>query len=151
MRQVSSIIFVILSMLLPGTIGVARDIPYTLEDRERLIRVETKLEESYKVLHSRIDAVDKRIDDVKGLLYILIAAIFAQTVGVVGFVVWDRRTALSPAINKTKEIEEKRDRRKKRSKKKEIEEKEDKIITALKQSAMKDKNIAEALRKVGML
>ena len=127
MRQVSSIIFVILSMLLPGTIGVARDIPYTLEDRERLIRVETKLEESYKVLHSRIDAVDKRIDavdkridDVKGLLYVLIAAIFAQTVGVVGFVVWDRRTALSPAINKTKEIEEKRDRRKKRLKKKKI-------------------------------
>lgn len=142
MRQAISIIPVILSMVLYGTIGVARDIPYTLEDRERLIRVETKLEEGYKALHSRIDAVDKRIDavdkridDVKGLLYVLIAAIFAQTVGVVGFVVWDRRTALSPAINKTKEIEEK----------------EDRIITALKQSAMKDKNIAEALRKVGML
>lgn len=61
-------------------------------------------------MSSRIDGLSKRIDDMnsrfgdmKGLLYVILAGIFA----LFGLVLWDRRTALAPAIKKNKELEEK--------------------------------------------
>lgn len=50
-------------------------------------------------VNRRFDDVNSRFDDLKGLLYVVLAGIF----GLFGFVLWDRRTALAPAIRKTKE------------------------------------------------
>jgi|GEM_PF-6802648 len=36
-------------------------------------------------------------------MYVVIGAIVAQTLTVVGFSLWGRRTRLSPVVNKTKE------------------------------------------------
>ncbi len=90
----------------------AKEIPYTLEDRERLVRVEVKIEEGLKAvnhridgLDKRIDGLDKRIDGLQGLMYVVIGAVIAQTIGIVGFVLWDRRSALSPVLRKHKELE----------------------------------------------
>ena len=165
------------NLLLIGAFGIlttsllfARDVPFTQEDRDRLIRLETKVEEGLKAvdqridgldkridgldkridgldkridgldkridgLDKRIDGLDKRIDGLQNLMEILIGAIFAQTIGIVGFVLWDRRTALSPAVKKNKEIEEK----------------EERIERALKELAKKDKNVEEAMKIAGLL
>lgn len=101
----------------------AKEVPFTLEDRDRLIRLETK-----------VNGLDKRIDGLQGLIHILIGAVIAQTIGIVGFVLWDRRSALAPAIRKNKELEER----------------EEKIERALKEAATKDPNLAEALKRVGL-
>jgi len=56
-------------------------------------------------------------------------------IGLLGFVLWDRRTALSPAIRKNKELEERND----------------KIVKALKEYAYKEPKLAEILRNVGLM
>jgi hypothetical protein len=53
----------------------------------------------------------------------------------IGFVIWDRRTALAPVIRKNKELEER----------------EERLEKALKELAAKDLKVAEALRHVGLL
>jgi len=88
----------------------AREVPFTQVDRDRLIRLETKVEEGQKRLedglkytNQRMDDTNtnKRIDDLRGGIsdlknfnYVILAAI----VSLVGFVLWDRRTALAPAV-----------------------------------------------------
>jgi prefoldin subunit 5 len=130
----------------------AKEVPYTLEDRDRLIRVEEGLkavnqridgldkridglDKRIDGLDKRIDGLDKRIDGLQGLMYIVIGAVIAQTIGIVGFTLWDRRSALAPAIRKNKELEER----------------ENKIERVLKEVAQKDPNVAEALKHVGLL
>lgn len=53
----------------------------------------------------------------------------------IGFVIWDRRTALTTAIKKSKELEER----------------EDKIERTLKELAKEDPKVAEILKRVGLL
>lgn len=137
-------------------ISLAKEQTNAISDRERLIRLETKLEEGLRAIHHRIDAlekridaldkridaldkridgVDKRIDGLQDLIYVLLSAIFAQTVGIVGFVLWDRRSTLSPVVHKQKELEEQADR----------------IEKALKEMAKADENLAKALKTAGLL
>lgn len=138
------------------TLSLAKEQTNTITDRERLIRLETKLEEGLKAVHHRIDALekridalekridgldkridglDKRIDGLQNLIYVLLSAMFAQTVGIVGFVLWDRRSTLSPVVHKQKELEEQADR----------------IEKALKEMAKADENLAKALKTAGLL
>ena len=120
----------------------AREVPYTQEDRDRLIRVETKVEEGLK-------AVNQRIDALQDLIYILIGAIFAQTVVVMGFVLWDRRTALAPAVRKTKELEEELAATAKKTK--ELEEREYMLEKAIRDYAQQEPKLAEVLRAAKLL
>ncbi|GIX42292.1 MAG: hypothetical protein KatS3mg129_2025 [Leptospiraceae bacterium] len=123
-----------------------REIPYTLEDKERLIRVEEglkavnqRIDSLEKSLNQRIDGLEislnRRIDDLYQLMLVLIGAIIAQTIGVIGFVLWDRRTAISPVIRKTKELEEDNE----------------KIHKVLKEMAKNDNKIANILKQAGIL
>jgi hypothetical protein len=61
--------------------------------KERIIILETKVEEGFKAVNQRIDSLEKRIDDLRGLIYVILAGIIA----LIGFIIWDRRTALAPA------------------------------------------------------
>ena len=61
-----------------------------------------RLEEGQKSLQKQMDSLDKRIDDMRNLLYVILAGMFA----LVGFVIWDRRTALAPAVKKVEALEE---------------------------------------------
>jgi len=131
-NNMKKLLIIILAIFILGTsVSFAKEIPFTQEDRERLIRVE----EGLKAVNQRIDFLDKRIDNLKNLMYILISVIFAQTIGVVGFVIWDRRTALQPAIRKNKELEERQDR----------------VEKALRELAKVDSRIAEILKNAGLL
>ncbi len=132
-----------------SSVSIAQEVSFTKEDRERLRNVEIKVErlearvdEGLKAVNHRIDALDKRIDGLdkridgfQGLMYVVIGAVLAQTIGIVGFVLWDRRTALAPAINKNRELEER----------------EEKIEKALKELAIKNTDVKEALKNAGIL
>lgn len=66
------------------------EVPFTLEDRDRLIRIETSLKE-FK------ESVDRRFEQVMTFMWIL-SSVFGGLVAVtIGFAIWDRRTALAPA------------------------------------------------------
>ena len=112
--------FVIMALFLLIAVGLstftfAAEGGLSLSDKE-IIEKLARLEEGQKGLNKRIDDVNKRIDDVrnelkedigdlKSLVYLILAGIIA----LIGFVIWDRRTALSPVISKTKELEERDD------------------------------------------
>ncbi len=131
MRGMKRVLILIIILLNSVTLSLAKEIPFTQDDRDRLIR----LEEGLKAVNQRIDSLDKRIDGLQGLMYVVIGAVIAQTIGIVGFVLWDRRTALAPAIRKNKELEEK----------------EEKVEKALREYAKKEPRLAEILREVGLL
>ncbi len=110
----------------------------TQEIRERLIRIEermvTKEELKADLKEVRAEIKDVRTEIKEFMLWgfgITFAGIFA----LIGFVLWDRRTALAPAIRKSKELEER----------------EERIERALKEMAQKDPNVAEALKHAGIL
>ncbi|MEW6607578.1 MAG: hypothetical protein AB1414_09005 [bacterium] len=92
-----------------------------------------KLEEGQKTLNSRIDDLDsslnKRIDDLSGLTHTMLGGILTLLCGMIaltGFILWDRRTAISPVISKTKQLEER------------LEERENIILEALRKYALKE-------------
>ena len=116
---------------------------------KEIIEKLAKLDEGQNGLNARIDNVNKRIDDLKGelkgdvrelgnrindlrgLIYVVLAGIIA----LIGFVIWDRRSALSPVIRKTKELEER----------------DDLTVRALKEYALKQPKMAEVLKSLGIL
>jgi hypothetical protein len=150
-------------LLVPSSVW-AKEVPFTLEDRDRLIQLEVtmkelkdsidkrlmefsdsvdkrfdqmdkRLEEFKDSVDKRFDQVDKRFDQMMTFMWIL-ASIFGSLVAVtIGFAIWDRRTALSPVLRHTRELE-RRDER---------------IERALRILAEKDSRVAEALRHVGLL
>jgi chaperonin cofactor prefoldin len=108
------------------------------EIKERLIRLDERvnaLEKRMNDFGKRIDDLDnklsKRIDDLANLIYVMLAAMFM----LFGFVIWDRRTALAPAIRKSKELEER----------------EEKLERALKEFAIKNPEMKEILKDLGLL
>src|SRR5712692_2024539 len=113
----------------------AEEVPYTLEDRDRLIRVETILQEFKESVDKRIESVDKRIERLETVMMGGFGLLFTSMIGLVGFVLWDRRTALAPAIRKSRELEER----------------EERIERALRELAQQDPRVAEALKHAGLL
>jgi hypothetical protein len=106
----------------------ARDVPFTQEDRDRIIR----LEEGQKSLQRQIDelrtSLQRQMDDIKTFLLWGFGILFTLMATLIGFVLWDRRTAMAPVIQRTERIE-----------------------LALKQLAIKNPEISEALRQAGLL
>lgn len=82
------------------SLSLAREIPFTLEDRERLIR----LEEGQKALMQRIEETNRRINDLYTLMLWGFGILFSGMGILIGFVLWDRRTALEPFVKKTRDL-----------------------------------------------
>jgi len=101
-------LFIGLLLILMGmSTGIfAEEVPFTLEDRDRLIRMETTLREFKESIDKRFEQVDKRFEQVdkrfeqvdKRLefiqnLMIGMLAVFGSLCGVfVGLLLWDRKT-----------------------------------------------------------
>ncbi|MFH1859436.1 MAG: hypothetical protein ABH870_00220, partial [bacterium] len=115
-------------------------------------KLETKMEEALKSVDSRMDDMNKRIDDMNnrmsdmnnrmgdmnnrmgdmmGLMHVILAGMIA----LIGFILWDRRTAIAPVVRQAKELER------------------DKAIVwdVLKEYAKKEPRFAEILRIAGVL
>jgi uncharacterized protein YdhG (YjbR/CyaY superfamily) len=110
----------------------------TQEIRERLIRIEermvTKEELKAEIKDVRNEIKDVR-NEIKEFMLWGFGITFAGIFALIGFVLWDRRTALAPTIRKSREVEER----------------EERIERALKEMAQKDSNVAEALKHAGLL
>jgi len=161
----------ILGILFVGFVGVSSGQGFEQEDRERLIRLEATLQvfmqqtdkrfaelredmnkrfeemradvnkrfqEMREDTNKRFEQVDKRIDQLITFLWILAGIFTALVVAVIAFAYWDRRTII---------------RRAKEEALKEMEEASrwKTILEALRQVAIKDSNVAEALRRFNLL
>ena len=75
------------------------EVPYTLSDRDRLIRNEQKIDALRQELNIRFDSVNKRIDDLQnqmGFMTTLLMFVLGAIMSLIGFVIYDRRTAIKP-------------------------------------------------------
>ena len=125
-----TLILVLLVFLLQSVQSVwaqEKSIPYSQSDRDRMVRVETQ-----------IQALDKRIDDVhleinrledKFDSYFMwgFGLVLMSIFGLIGFVIYNRRTTLAPVENKT-----------------------ERIIKALKEASEKDPVLMEALKRTAL-
>ena len=120
-----------------------------LDIREHLIRIEEgqkalnqkideldkrlngRIDELDKRLSGRIDGLEKRMDYLVNLIYVVLAGMFT----LVGFVLWDRRSALAPAIRRTRDLEER----------------EERLERAIKEFALKNPDMKEILKNLGLL
>ncbi len=132
-------------------------VPYTLEDRDRLIRIETALQEFKDNVDKRFEqmdkrlaefqnsadkrlaefqsSVDKRFEQMMTFMWILASVFGGLVAATIGFAVWDRRTALTPALRRSRELEER----------------EERVERALRELAQTDPRVAEALKHTGLL
>ena len=111
----------------------------------QIARLETKMEEALKAIDQRMDDMNRRIDDLRGLVYVALGGIMTLICGLLammGFVLWDRRTAITPVVRKAKELEQGfEDERVERVA----------IRKVLKGYALVDPRFAEVLRTAGIL
>ena len=145
-------------------------VPYTLADRERMVRLEVKLDElsksvdyrfsavnnrfdviddrfdiidnRFEAIDKRFDAIDKRFDKIENALYGLIYSIFGLIGVFVAVLVWDRRKTLYPVQQDVLNVKDiqKEDHKKVR-----------KIEETLNKLAEKDSTIREAMKHAGLL
>ncbi len=125
------LIILLTLMLCVNSIAIAGEVPFTLEDRDRLTRIETKLEnfensmekrfqqvdirftelredmnKRFEQIDKRFEQVDKRFEQMFNFVWILATIFTAITAATIGFAVWDRRTMVRPFETKVKQIEE---------------------------------------------
>src|SRR3990170_5779238 len=105
-------VLIIFTLFLVGKNVYANEVPYTLEDRDRMIRIETSLKEfkeavdrRFEQVDRRFEQVDKQIERVESVLMWGFGLLFTSMLGMVGFVLWDRRTAVAPVVRALKERE----------------------------------------------
>ena len=97
MKKFFVILGLFLSIFLPqyATCG-----DFTQEDRDKLIILDVKVEEGQKALQNQINNLQTFLLWGFGIL-------FGGMGVLIGFVIWDRRTAVEPLVRKSRELEEK--------------------------------------------
>ncbi len=128
--------------------------------KEEIQHVDKRIDDLRDTLRSEIGAVRSEISDIKaenkdiksdikdvrseikaakselqGFMLWGFGVVFAGIFALIGFVLWDRRTALAPAIRKNQELEER----------------ESRMELALKEYAEKEPRLKEILKHVGLM
>ena len=131
-------------------------VPFTLADRDRILKVESKVEmlnerislferrvderfsamqknidERFDAQERRFDAQDKRFNDIKsdiGNLYNLMILLLGAMFTLFGFILWDRKSTVRP-----------------------VQREQEKVIEALRELAKEDEKIATIFHKAGIL
>jgi len=106
-------------------------VPYTLADRDRAILTEAKISALEVKMDVKFEAVNARID----YLFWLQGVILALILFILGYTIWDRRTALQPALDKATDADAKSTN----------------LIRALREYSKKHADLAEILRIHGIL
>ena len=106
-------------------------VPFTLADRDRILRTEQKVEalsksvdERFEGVDDRFEGVQKQLDNIFNMMLFLLGGIM----GLIGFVLYDRKTILKPVTRKQDEMEQ-----------------------ALIDYSKKNKALRDALKKAGIL
>ena len=133
------LVLVVMAITTNALSAYARDVSFTQEDRDRIIRLEIKVEEGQKSLQRQIDdlkiSTQRQFDNLYTLILWGFGILFGGMGILIGFVIWDRRTALAPAIKKNKELEERGDL----------------LEKALKEFAKQEPRLAEVLRTMRLM
>ena len=135
MIVVTQCILIILMLLLSSATFAES---FTAADRERLIRIETKLETALQQIDKRFEQIDKRFEDLFTFLWILTGIFTTLTLSSIGFAYWDRRTAIRKAKEETIATIER-------------EGSLVQLINALRELAKKNKEVARVLRMFNLL
>lgn len=125
--------------------GEAQEQEVAISGREVVERL-TRIEEGQRSLEQRIDNVqttlgqriddtNRRIDELRQFLFWGFGVTIAGMFALVGFVIWDRRSALAPAIRRIEELQER----------------EERVEAALREYAAKSPELAESLKKMGLM
>lgn len=91
------------------TFSEAKEIPYTLDDRDRMIRVEEQIKSLRQEMNAKFEAMDAKfeaMDDKINKLYTLMYFVLGGVFGLIGFVIYDRRTALAPVTRDNRKLKE---------------------------------------------
>lgn len=113
-------------------------VPFTLLDKERLIRVEEKVNS----LEKRMDSFEKRIDGLQSIVLGSFGILFSMMAVLIGFVLWERRITLAPVVSQIKELENLNDKDRKKL---------EYLIDALKEYSKNDKKLREILKLRNLL
>ncbi|MBC8315631.1 MAG: hypothetical protein ISR57_08340 [Bacteroidales bacterium] len=118
MRTLKKFIGIVLFFLPVLVKAETKEIPFTLSDRDRIIRTEQKVEAldakidavfggldatiDSKVnglrsdMNTRFEAMDKRFDQLFNFLWAIIGIFTTMMISVFGFAFWDRKLSLAP-------------------------------------------------------
>ncbi len=113
--------------------ALSKEVPFTLEDRDRIIR----LEEGQKAIVQRVEQVERQIDRLIDIMLAIFAGQVALVATVIGVLIWDRRTVVKKATDDALEKFE--------------SGKFKNLLEAMKDLAKEDERIARALKKYNLL
>lgn len=126
MKTLKKLIWIV-GLLLPVLVKAeVKEIPFTLDDRDRIIRTEQKveaLEAKIEVvfgsldakidtevkglrseMNTRFEAMDKRFDQLFNFLWAIIGIFTTMMISVFGFAFWDRKLSLAPLKKQDQKI-----------------------------------------------
>ncbi len=125
--------------------GQEKSIPYTQADRDRMVRLETKVEAidkriddlisnsdgKFLNINNKFTDLEKKIDRLEDKFdsYFMwgFGMVLMSIFGLIGFIIYDRRTTLAPVENKT-----------------------ERVVKALRERAEKDPILMEALKNTAL-
>jgi biopolymer transport protein ExbD len=110
-------------------------VPYTLADRDRAILSEAKLNALTVSIDKQFMNQQRQIDDLKSLFYWGFGILITLFIFMLGYMIWDRRTAMQLALLQASKAEENSRN----------------LIVTLREYAKKHPDLAEILRTHGML
>jgi len=100
MRTIAKIAGLILLFLPLMIRAESKEIPFTLDDRDRIIRTEQKVEAVDAKIDMKVDGLksemNDRFDQLFNFLWAIIGIFTTMMVSVFGFAFWDRRLSLAP-------------------------------------------------------
>ena len=111
MKPIRKIIVLFLLIMPFYSIAETEEIPFTLDDRDRIIRTEQKVEALNLKIDSKVESLNSKIDlKIDGLrsemnvrfdllfnfLWAIIGIFTTMMVSVFGFAFWDRKLSLAP-------------------------------------------------------
>ena len=112
-----------------------QEVSYTLDDRDRIIRVEAKMESLETKMDIKFDSQQSQLNDIKTLFYWGFGILITLFVFMFGYMIWDRRTAMKPALDKAEVAEDK----------------SKSLIFVLREYARKKPELAEIMKVHGLL
>ena len=151
---------------------LAQEVTLSREDRDRLVRIEEKLEafidstnQRFEDLHAdmnaRFEQVDKRFEEQQSFLQMIVAAFAGLVAVVIGFALWDRRTMIKAASQELQaKLEQYSVQREQQIVERAVEESYERIearglprhfVALLRERASRDQELSGELKNLGLL
>lgn len=95
--------------LTAGAYAQVQEVPFTLDDHDRIMRTEEQIKSLRNEMNAKFESVDQRFETMESkfdLIYWLFGVLFALILFFIGFIMWDRRTALYPIQDKTRDLDD---------------------------------------------